>query len=72
MTSTFILLIVLYSGEPSWEEAGKSANQKIDYLVKDEWALQATFAGSICQQVGLHLLQAGQPRATGTAHTHKK
>lgn len=36
--------------------------------MEDEWALQAAFAGSICQQVGLHLLQAGQHRATGTAH----
>lgn len=38
-----------------------------NYLVEDEWALQAAFAGSICQQVGLHLLQAGQQRAAGTA-----
>lgn len=42
------------------------SGQKKKYLVEDEWALQATFAGSICQQVGLHLLQAGQQRATGT------
>lgn len=44
----------------------KSIRTKKKYLVEDEWALQATFAGSICQQVGLHLLQAGQQRATGT------
>lgn len=41
---------------------------KKNHLVEDEWALQAAFAGSIRQQVGLHLLQAGQQRATGTAH----
>lgn len=39
---------------------------EVEHLVEDEWALQAAFAGSICQQVGLHLLQAGQQRATGT------
>lgn len=44
----------------------KPIRTKKKYLVEDEWALQATFAGSICQQVGLHLLQAGQQRATGT------
>lgn len=40
--------------------------------MEDEWALQAAFAGSICQQVGPHLLQAGQHRATGTAHREQQ
>ena len=36
------------------------------YLVEEERAFQATFAGPVRQQVGLHLLQAGQQRAAGT------
>ena len=43
-------------------------NQDKHYLVEDEWTLQAALAGPICQQVALHLFQAGQQRATGTAH----
>lgn len=37
------------------------------YLVEDERTLQATFTGPVGQQVGLHLLQAGQQGAAGTA-----
>lgn len=44
----------------------------MNYLLEDEWALQAALAGSICQQVGPNLLQAGQHRATGTAHREKQ
>lgn len=54
-----------------WSQFKKCKNNKQIkkyHLVEDEWALQAAFAGSICQQVGLHLLQAGQHWATGTAH----
>lgn len=39
---------------------------KVEHLVEDEWTLQAALAGPICQQIALHLLQAGQQRATGT------
>lgn len=35
--------------------------------MEDERTLQATFTGPIGQQVGLHLLQAGQQGAAGTA-----
>lgn len=35
--------------------------------MEDERTLQATFTGSVSQQVGLHLLQAGQQGAAGTA-----
>lgn len=35
--------------------------------MEDERTLQATFTGSVGQQVGLHLLQAGQQGAAGTA-----
>lgn len=41
------------------------------YLVEDERTLQATFTGSICEQVGLHLLQAGQQRAAGTGRQQR-
>lgn len=35
--------------------------------MEDERTLQATFTGSVSQQVGLHLLQAGQQGAAGAA-----
>lgn len=35
--------------------------------MEDKRTLQATFTGSVSQQVGLHLLQAGQQGAAGTA-----
>lgn len=36
----------------------------------NKWTLQATFAGAICQQVGLHLVQRGQGSTTGTDVDH--
>lgn len=35
--------------------------------MEDKRTLQATFTGTVSQQVGLHLLQAGQQGAAGTA-----
>lgn len=32
----------------------------------DKWTFETTFAGAICQQIGLDLVQAPQGSATGT------
>lgn len=36
----------------------------------NKWTLQATFAGAISQQVGLHLIQRGQGSTAGTDVDH--
>lgn len=43
---------------------------KVEHLVEDKRTLQATFAGAVGQQVGLHLVQRGQRRSTGTDVEH--
>lgn len=43
---------------------------KAENLVDNKWTLQATFAGAISQQVGLHLVQRGQGSTAGTEIDH--
>lgn len=58
---------------PQWLVVGVNADlqAEVEHLVDDQRTLQTTFAGAICQQVGLHLIQGGQGRATGADVYHK-
>lgn len=46
------------------------SQSKVENLVENKWTLQATFAGAVSQQVGLHLVQRGQGSSTGTDVEH--